>query len=75
MKISVLFFCLSTLSVVAAGPSKPELFLNINSDSLDKGLGLGVLEPTVKWQTSGSVAKCDVEVRLTYYYILEHLSK
>mmetsp|Transcript_9893 Transcript_9893/g.13053 ORF Transcript_9893/g.13053 Transcript_9893/m.13053 type:complete len:274 (+) Transcript_9893:75-896(+) len=52
---------ISTLSVVAAGPSKPELYLNVNSDSLDKGFGIGVLEPTVKWQTSGSVAECDVE--------------
>jgi len=47
--------------VVLAGPSKPELSLRINSDSFDKGLGLGLLEPTVKWQTSGSLADCDVQ--------------
>lgn len=36
--------------------------LGINRESLDKGL-VGALEPTVKWQTSGTVADFDVEVR------------
>ncbi|KAL7564046.1 hypothetical protein ACA910_006952 [Epithemia clementina (nom. ined.)] len=45
---------------VSAGVSKPEIFVGVNRDSLEKGI-VGALEPTVKWQTSTTVADCDLE--------------
>ena len=56
---AVILLCL--LSQVVAGPSKPDITIGINSDNLDKDV-LAALEPNIKWQTSGELAGCDVEV-------------
>lgn len=56
-----LCFLLIGASLAVGGPSKPELYLKVNSKSLDKGLGVGALEPTVRWSTSGTVADYGVD--------------
>lgn len=55
----ILSLCL--LGQVLAGPSKPEITIGLNSDAFDKG-AIAALEPTIKWQTSGTINGCDVDV-------------
>ena len=59
MKVAVLL-CVF-LSQAIAGPSKPDVSIGISSDGFDKG-ALGVLEPRVAWETSGTFSGCDVSV-------------
>lgn len=59
MKVAVLL-CVF-LSQAIAGPSKPDVSIGISSDGFDKG-ALGVLEPHVAWETSGTFSGCDVSV-------------
>ena len=57
---AVVLLCL--LSQVLAGPGKPDISIGYNSDSIDKG-PIGVVEPHIKWETSGTFSGFDVDVR------------
>ena len=60
---AVVLWCLLLGQGILAGPSKPDITIGINSDALDKG-AIAALEPHIKWDTSGELAGCDVEVGL-----------
>lgn len=54
---------LLAISAVTAGPGKPQITVGLNTELLDKGL-LNALEPTIQWETSGSLPNgAEIEVR------------
>lgn len=59
---AVVVVALSTADLALAGPSTPQVAIGLNTELLDKGL-LSALEPTIQWETSGTVpGVADIEV-------------